>query len=170
MNVHYVTLRVVDAEDLGLAAIHEALTDAKRLPFGITAEVTKPRVVVQHAEEEPTVVVEPEDSVEVELQDAWAATQLVFSYRGVNVYRTVRDGDVLSDYWLASQPHVSWESDFAFDVRDLSVDDLDDVTESRYTAEFEHYAGLLDEGEILALAHWIEQGWLTDDGIVRELV
>lgn len=77
----------------------------------------KPSVKITWFGTEPTV--ETEGEVDVELIDGDAEAEHYFTHGEVSIYHTTKDGEVLSDYWLAVYPRVDWQSDIAFDVREL---------------------------------------------------
>lgn len=110
---------------------------------------------------EPTVVVEPEGSVEVVLNDDGAEARLVMTRNGVSIYKCDNDC-TLSDYWVSTIPYTSSEADDAFDIRDLSIDDLTEEQIGRYQAEL---GPLGDDDHMIALAYYIDQGYITEDGL-----
>jgi hypothetical protein len=124
-----------------------------------TSKPGRPKVTIRHAGDEPDVMVEPEETVEIELIDGLAAGTLVLSHKGVSIYRCWKDNDILSDYWLAGRPGVNWESNAAFDIRELP--EVPDSQCRRYERRFP------DDAERQLLAYNIDVGRITEEGIVN---
>ena len=118
--------------------------------------MTKPVVTIRHSGDEPVVTVEPDEAVEIVMIDGLEEGTRILEYSGVSVYQTWKDNDILSDYWIATCAGINWESDVAFDSRDL--DSPPALLEPKYEELFP------DDQTKQALAYNIDKGRITEDG------
>lgn len=118
-----------------------------------------PTVTIHYSGSEPQVIVDPPDSVTIVLVDDMADDTRLLTYKGVEVFQALKDTDPdsyrVADYWCALYPGIFWESEQAFDVRDLPSPPEGWASEDgRIDPE--------EESELAALAYAIEQGALAD--------
>jgi len=145
---------------VGLKLMEGFVTLTLDPPLTSTAhQPRRPKVTIRHAGQEPDVTVEPEEAVEIELIDGLAEGTLVLTRKGVSIYQCWKDNDILSDYWLATYPGVNWESDAAFDIRELP--DVPDSQCRRYERLFP------DDADKQVLAYNIDAGRITEEGAVN---
>ena len=131
----------------------------------------KPKLIVHYrGPNEPNLVwpagVEP---LPVEFVDDDAAESFVMEYADVKVYQCFKDeyrGEVQgwSEHWVSTDPMTDWESEHAFDLRDLP--DFPDELAEKYRALFPTPDGNYDAKmhDRRCLAYAIDQGWLTAEG------
>lgn len=98
--------------------------------------------------------------VEIKLEYYWEEEAHVITYKGIKVYRAVRNPNTtesyLSEYWLTPYMPDDWEGDSAFDRRDLPKVPKD--------SELRNDTNLTDDLQI-RLAYAITEGWLTNEGL-----
>lgn len=84
--------------------------------------------------------------------------QHVLTYKGVSIYQTIKGDDMLSDCWYATYVNCNWESEDAFDVRDLPSPD------ETFPFKFQPEDVDWENEEHMALAWSIFLGNLTEEG------
>lgn len=109
----------------------------------------------------PTVVVPEElkDKVTVRMVDSSAEDQLIGTHNGISVYMCTKD-DMLAECWASTQPHTDWDSEQAFDLRDLPAIPQD--LEAKYEQLFPG-----DENS-QSVAYAIDCGVITEEGLNGE--
>lgn len=88
--------------------------------------------------------------------DEEAEAQLLIQHNEVTLYRCVTEGGVLSEHWVATEPHTDASSDRAFDIRDCPCINRSLLPE---------YRKLYGDDDVLCLlAYNIDIGNITEDG------
>ena len=117
---------------------------------------TKTKVIVTWFRREPKV--EVDGDVELVTVDGDGVSQFVLEYKGVTVYYAEQDEDTSSDYWLGCWPRCYYESDDAFDWRDLA--DIPDQLLPQYVTLYP------DCNMKQVLAYNIDAGHITESGLI----
>lgn len=99
----------------------------------------RPKVTIRHGQVEPSVEVENEELVDVEMIDTAEEDLLLVRHKGYSIYWAIKDASTngeyyTSDYWVVPQSWLDLEDEYAFDIRDLP--DLSDQDMRDYAANF----------------------------------
>lgn len=138
---------------------------------------TKPIIEIHYwGGEMPGVKLPPGLDVELKFIDDEEDQTRILAWRGVEVFATHNDFDIVSDYWVSTCPGENGDHEHAFDLRDLpEVPEaklaeyrvlVDDAMSEDDPMNRELVRGhSIDEDGIFALMYCIDQGWLNEQGL-----